>query len=133
MTEESNSGIKIPADTIGRPKYVNQAVALILASLLVGCGGGGGSGSPGSAAASCGPYPEQTTSLYILPYEVGTGHRMVHGNCTAPGTSHQAGGTRQYAYDFEMPIGNRWVTKKADITMLSWPMARLRHGHVVTY
>ena len=113
MTEESNSGIKIPADTMGRPKYVNQAVALILASLLVGCGGGGGSGSPGSAAASCGPYPEQTTSLYILPYEVGTGHRMVHGNCTAPGTSHQAGGTRQYAYDFEMPIGTILIAARS--------------------
>ena len=83
----------------------NNFVYLASVLVLVGCGGGGGSGSPGSAAASCGPYPEQTTSLYILPYEVGTGHRMVHGNCTAPGTSHQAGGTRQYAYDFEMPIG----------------------------
>jgi hypothetical protein len=39
------------------------------------------------AASSCGPYPEQATSLYVLPYEVGTGHEMVHGNCTTPGTS----------------------------------------------
>jgi hypothetical protein len=45
------------------------------------------------AASSCGPYPEQAASLYVLPYEVGTGHEMVHSNCTTPGTSHQAGGT----------------------------------------
>ena len=38
---------------------------------------------------------------------------MVHGNCTAPGTSHQAGGTRQHAYDFEMPIGTVIVAARA--------------------
>ena len=90
-------------------------VALSLASVLVlvGCGGDDGSGSPSPAASSCGPYPEQATSLYVLPYEVGTGHEMVHGNCAASGTSHQAGGTRQYAYDFEMPIGTVVVAARA--------------------
>ena len=88
-------------------------VLLAVVLMLVGCGGGGGSGSPAPTVASCGPYPEQATSLYILPYEVGTGHSMVHGNCTAPGTSHQAGGTRQYAYDFEMPIGTIVIAARA--------------------
>jgi len=69
--------------------------------------------APAPAASSCGPYPAQATSLYVLPYEVGTGHEMVHGNCTASGTSHQAGGTRQHAYDFEMPIGTVLVAARA--------------------
>lgn len=97
-------------------KRTNTFVYLASVLALVGCGGGGGTGSsnsPGPGAASCGPYPEQATSLFILPYEVGTGHEMVHGNCTEPGTSHQAGGTRQYAYDFDMPIGTIILAARA--------------------
>ncbi len=99
-------------------KYTNNFVYLVSVLVLVGCGGGGGaaagsSDSPALTAASCGPYPEQATSLFILPYEVGTGHEMVHGNCTAMGTSHQAGGTRQYAYDIDMPIGTILVAARS--------------------
>ncbi len=95
-------------------KRVNNSFYLVSVLVLVGCGGGGGGGSgSGSTTVSCGPYPEQASSPYVLPYEVGTGHEMVHGNCTAPGTSHQAGGTRQYAYDFEMPIGTILVAARA--------------------
>jgi len=94
-------------------KCANNFVYLASVLVLVGCGGGGGTGSSAPGAASCGPYPEQATSLFILPYEVGTGHEMVHGNCTALGTSHQSGGTRQYAYDFEMPIGTIIVAARA--------------------
>ena len=93
-------------------KCANYFVYLATLLMLVGCGGDGGSGS-GLVVSSCGPYPEQATSLYVLPYEVGTGHEMVHGNCTAPGTSHQDGGTRQYAYDFDMPIGTLLVAARA--------------------
>ena len=93
-------------------KCTDNFVYLALTLVLVGCGSGGSGGS-GSAAYSCGPYPEQATSLYVLPYEVGTGYEMVHGNCTAPGTSHQSGGTRQHAYDLEMPIGTILVAARA--------------------
>ncbi len=92
------------------PKRAKSLVYLVSVLVLVGCGGDDG---PASATSSCGPYPAQATSLYVLPYEVGTGHRMVHGNCTAPGTSHHAGGTRQHAYDFEMPIGTVLVAARA--------------------
>ena len=95
------------------PKCTNNFVYLASVLVLAGCGGNGGSGTSSPPAASCGPYPEQATSLYVLPYEVGTGHKMVHGNCTATGTSHQTGGTRQYAYDFEMPIGTILVAARA--------------------
>jgi len=80
----------------------------------VGDDGGGAVAAPTvPVTAACGPYPDQTTSAYVLPYEVGTWHRMVHGNCTAGGTSHQTGGTRQYAYDFQMPIGTLIVAARA--------------------
>jgi len=93
-------------------KCTNNFVYLATVLMLVGCGGDGGSGS-GLVDSSCGPYPEQATSLYVLPYEVGTGHEMVHGNCTAPGTSHQDGGTRQHAYDFDMPTGTVLIAARA--------------------
>lgn len=85
-----------------------RRASILAGVLLAACGGGSGGGSMGNVPAppaACGPYPDQASSPYILPYEVGTSHAMFHGNCTAPGTSHQAGGTRQYAYDFQMPIG----------------------------
>jgi murein DD-endopeptidase MepM/ murein hydrolase activator NlpD len=91
--------------------------------LLSACGGGGGGGggggmNPNPPAAQCGPYPNQATSSYILPYEVGTSHAMFHGNCTAPGTSHQAGGTREHAYDFQMPIGTILIAARGGTVSL---------------
>lgn len=87
--------------------------------LLAACGGGSGGGSggmgPAPPAAECGPYPDQVASPYILPYEVGTSHVMIHGNCTEPGTSHQAGGTREHAYDFRMPIGTVLIASRGGI------------------
>lgn len=106
----------IPESGIARmrtdPRRANYCICLAAVLVLAGCDGGGGAGGSGMAASGCGPYPEQATSPYVLPYEVGTGHSMVHGNCTAPGTSHQAGGTRQYAYDFEMSIGTILVASR---------------------
>ena len=97
------------------PIRANKLVFLASVLVLTGCGGGGGGGGSGSGpvTATCGPYPEQAISLYVLPYEVDTRHAMVHGNCTEPGTSHQTGGTRQYAYDFDMPIGTILIAARA--------------------
>ncbi len=93
--------------------------ALVLgfyAFAVAACGGsdgGRGAVTAPTTPVACGPYPDQTTSAYVLPYEVGTRHRMVHGNCTEAGTSHQAGGTRHHAYDFQMPIGTVIVAARA--------------------
>jgi hypothetical protein len=114
MLRKTNWGIKVARmRTDLRCGYNFGFLASVL--VLFGCGGGGGGGGsdPGSATPGCGPYPGQATSLYVLPYEVGTGHEMAHGNCTSIGTSHQAGGTRQYAYDFDMPIGTVLVAARA--------------------
>ncbi len=90
----------LPIRNLGNQVILRKTISVCLASLLVlvGCGGGGSGGS-GPAASSCGPYPEQATSLYVLPYEVGTGHEMVHGNCTTPGTSLH----RQYSGNYWCP------------------------------
>jgi murein DD-endopeptidase MepM/ murein hydrolase activator NlpD len=90
---------------------VIRRAALATGILLAACGGNGG-------GAQCGPYADQATSPYILPYEVGTSHQMIHGNCTARGTSHQAGGTREHAYDFRMPIGTVLIASRAGIVRL---------------
>ena len=98
-----------------------------LALTACGGGGGGGGGGPvgggnpsflgpsggGLGADACGGYPEETTSPYVLPYEVGSTFQVIHGNCTAQGTSHQTSGTRQYAYDIGMPIGTIIVAARA--------------------
>lgn len=81
-----------------------RTAALAIASLLLfGCGGGGGPAGPAPVVASCGPYPDEASSPYKLPYEVGTSHRVSQGNCT--NGSHKTGTPDQYAYDFIMPIG----------------------------
>jgi len=57
---------------------------------------------------SCGGYADWQISAYVLPYRVGTSHRVVQGNCTSPQSdgwnSHQASGPWAYAYDFRMPV-----------------------------
>ncbi len=108
---EPNAGSTVALMEMGF-KCIQFSGFLASVFVLTGCGGGGGGGS-GPAVATCGPYPDEQASPYVLPYEVGTGHQVTHGNCTAPGTSHQAGGTRQYAYDFAMPIGTIIIAARA--------------------
>lgn len=54
-------------------------------------------------AAQCTGYPDQATSLYILPYPVGTAYAVIQGNCSR-GPTHVPGGVYQYSYDFSMNI-----------------------------
>jgi murein DD-endopeptidase MepM/ murein hydrolase activator NlpD len=56
-------------------------------------------------------YPEQTSSLYILPYPVGETHNVRQGNCNALNT-HNPRYNSTFAYDFEMPIGNEVVASR---------------------
>ena len=81
-----------------------------LALAVAGCGGGS-SGSPAAATQSCGPYPAQAESPYVLPYAVGTGYTVSQGNCTD--FSHKPGTGDQYAYDYRMPIGTPIVAARA--------------------
>jgi len=89
----------------------------LIAASVGGCGGGeGGAAQPvggGPNPSACGPWPDQATSPYVLPYEVDTARLVGQGNCTEPGASHQAGGTNQYAYDLMMPIGSAIVAARA--------------------
>jgi hypothetical protein len=52
---------------------------------------------------TCGPYPDWSTSPYILPYDPGQSFGISQGNCTSG--SHQ--GQARHAYDFEMPLRTR--------------------------
>ena len=82
----------------------------VLAVLVVACGGGSGGPAP-AAAAGCGPYPEESTSPYVLPYEVGSSYLVGQGNCT--NRSHSTGTPDQYAYDFLMPTGTILIASRA--------------------
>ena len=82
---------------------------VVFASSLVACGGSGGLPTP-PAAAACGPYPQQSTSPYILPYETGSSYRIGQGNCTT--RSHATGTPDQYGYDFLMPIGTILIASR---------------------
>ena len=88
-----------------------RASALFSLLLIGGCGG------PSAPEANrCGPYPEQSTSSYVLPYEVGSEFVISQGNCTLQ--SHAAGSTVAYAYDFRMPIGTRLVAVRGGTVLL---------------
>jgi len=56
-----------------------------------------------------GGYPEQSTSLYILPYSVGSAYVVGQGNCTDGSHSED----QEYAYDFDMPIGTTIIASRA--------------------
>ena len=74
---------------------------LLLASLAVPLTLACDSSPTGPGGDVCGPYPDWTTSPYVLPYPVGTAYQMSQGNCTSGG--HQ--GFFKHSYDFLMPIG----------------------------
>ena len=65
---------------------------------------------------SCGGYADWRTSLYVLPYRVGTSHYVIQGNCVSPQyhgwNSHQVQGPWAYAYDFTMPVGTEIVVAR---------------------
>ncbi len=63
-----------------------------------------------------GPYPDQTSSVYVLPYEPGRTFVVGQGNCSTG--SHAKGTLEQYAYDFLMPIGTPVVAARDGIVLL---------------
>ncbi len=58
----------------------------------------------------CGDYPDQLTSPYNLPWEVGTSFEVYTGNCTHGNPTHS--GDRKYAYDIMMPVGTNIVAAR---------------------
>ncbi|NNG17028.1 MAG: M23 family metallopeptidase [Gemmatimonadales bacterium] len=52
----------------------------------------------------CSGYPDQSSSPYVLPWEVGQSFLVVTGNCGLPPTHR---GIARYAYDIGMPIRTR--------------------------
>ncbi len=68
-------------------------------ALLCAC-----SDSPVAPIENCTGYGPWQTSVYVLPYPVGTTYLVDQGNCSPPGNGHR--GTERYAYDFLAPIGS---------------------------
>lgn len=89
---------------------VARIVTLLIPLLaIMSCGGGGSGGGP-APVAGCGPYPDEESSPYVLPYEAGSAYRVSQGNCT--NFSHVTGQPDQYAYDFVMPIGTVLIASR---------------------
>lgn len=69
------------------------------------------------SANSCpGPYPDQATSPYVLPWRVGEAYRVGQGNCGS--FSHAAGTAVEYAYDFLMPVGTPVMSARGGTVFL---------------
>jgi murein DD-endopeptidase MepM/ murein hydrolase activator NlpD len=85
----------------------------ILAAAFAGCeGGGNGAGG----ASLCGPYPAQSSSPYVLPFQVGQAYELSQGNCASG--SHAPGTIVQHAYDFRMPIGTPVIAAREGTVLL---------------
>ena len=95
---------------------MRKTICALIPILLLGCGEGGSGGST-PVAAACGPYPDESTSPYVLPYEVGTSSFVSQGNCT--NGSHRTGTPDQYGYDFLMPIGTLLIASRAGTVTLA--------------
>ena len=90
---------------------MRKTLYTLIPILLLACGGGGSGRPTPPEVASCGPYPNESTSPYVLPYEAGTSSFVSQGNCTDG--SHRTGTPDQYAYDFLMPIGTLLIASRA--------------------
>lgn len=89
---------------------------LAVVAVAVACSGSGrgptdpgGSGGGGPLPSGCGPYDDQASSAYVLPYPVGAAWNLIQTNCNG---SHRVGTFDQYAYDFVMPIGSPVVAAR---------------------
>ncbi len=60
-------------------------------------------------------YPQQTNSLYTLPYAVGASFNVTQGNCTTG--SHRSELSQQFAYDFGMPSGTSILAVRAGLVV----------------
>jgi murein DD-endopeptidase MepM/ murein hydrolase activator NlpD len=65
----------------------------------------------------CHGYPDQATSPYRLPYDIGTGYLLGQGNCSLTGPTHFPSSVYKYAYDFLMPIGTRVTAARAGVVI----------------
>lgn len=89
--------------------------ALFALAIAASCGGGDTGQNP--PLPSCpGPYPAQSTSAYILPYEVGSAFTIGQGNCGSG--SHAAGTLVEYAYDILMPVGTPVIAAGGGMVLL---------------
>ncbi len=57
-------------------------------------------------------FPDQVTSIYILPYPVGDAHNIRQGNCNDANT-HNERYKATFAYDIEMSIGSSIVAARS--------------------
>ncbi len=83
-------------------------VCLLLA--VLGCGSSSGPTAPGNPDL-CAGYPAWESSVYVLPYPVGSSYIVAQANCS--GFSHS--GLLRYAYDFAMPIGTSVTAARAGV------------------
>lgn len=60
---------------------------------------------------SCGDYPTQASSEYVLPWKTGVTFSVYTGNCDETFNTHM--GDRKYAYDFNMPVGTPITAARA--------------------
>jgi len=60
---------------------------------------------------ACGSFPDWQSSLYILPYPVGSTYYVSQANCSTGG--HR--GPYKHAYDFVMPIGTTVTAARAGV------------------
>ena len=97
--------------TFRSPERAGSALVLLFAALALACSGSTPT-SPGGSSI-CGPWPDQASSPYVLPYGAGESYLVVQGNCT-PGT-HSPGSRDAYAYDFSMPIGTPVIAARAGV------------------
>lgn len=92
-----------------------KLVTLSLWIALCGCSGTGDSDAvmndgPRTSLCMSDPYPDQQTSAYVLPYQIGESYTVGQGNCVPTGEGSHALGTRaEFAYDWAMPIGTSLI------------------------
>lgn len=80
----------------------------LITPLLTNCSG------DGQLSYDCSVFPDQSTSEYILPYEIGSAFQAFpHAARTSASTSNPAASGQYYAIDILMPIGTPLVASRS--------------------
>jgi murein DD-endopeptidase MepM/ murein hydrolase activator NlpD len=88
---------------MAKPAVFLIAVAFVAASC-------GESSATAAAVEVCTGYADWQSSVYVLPYAIGSAYMVIQGNCAPPGNGHRD--VNRYSYDFDMPIGTPFIAAR---------------------
>ncbi|NIP57102.1 MAG: M23 family metallopeptidase [Gemmatimonadetes bacterium] len=111
--EEPGSGDQTGQRSGSGASHVRKTMRILFAVGLLALVGAVSCSSGPTGTEDCGPFPDWSSSPYLLPYPPGEAWQVNQSNCSGKGHS----GFWKFGYDFAMPIGAAVTAAQAGDTI----------------